>query len=110
VPSGAGLVLAFASAALIGFVLVASQASYVVLGQEFLPNRMGVASGVTLGLAVSLGGVASPVLGTIGDAHGLVAVFVAIGTLCALTFIAALCVPAPSTAPTRPGTACRALS
>jgi FSR family fosmidomycin resistance protein-like MFS transporter len=94
---GNGLMLAFAGAALIGFVLVASQASYVVLGQEFLPNRMGVASGVTLGLAVSLGGVASPVLGAIGDTHGLVAVFVAIGALCAVTFVAALAVPAPTT-------------
>jgi FSR family fosmidomycin resistance protein-like MFS transporter len=54
-----------------GFVLVASQASFVVLGQEYLPNRIGLASGVTLGLAVSLGGGLSPVLGAIADAHGV---------------------------------------
>ena len=28
----------------------------VVLGQEYLPRRVGMASGVTLGLAVSVGG------------------------------------------------------
>jgi FSR family fosmidomycin resistance protein-like MFS transporter len=95
VTPGAPLFVAFGGAAIIGFLLVASQAAFVVLGQEFLPNRMGIASGVTLGLAVSLGGVASPVLGAIGDAHGLVAVFTAIGALCAVTFGAALCVPNP---------------
>ena len=30
----------------------------VVLGQEYLPQRVGMASGVTLGLAVSVGGMA----------------------------------------------------
>jgi len=46
----------------------------VALGQRFLPNRMGVASGIILGLTVSMGGIFSPVLGRIGDSHGLTAV------------------------------------
>jgi FSR family fosmidomycin resistance protein-like MFS transporter len=70
---GGPLPLAVGMLIVTGFVLVASQASFVVLGQEFLPNRIGLASGVTLGLAVSLGGGLSPVLGAIADAHGVAA-------------------------------------
>ncbi len=43
----------------------------VVMGQEYLPNRKGFASGVTMGLAVSVGGIAAPVLGRVGDMFGL---------------------------------------
>jgi FSR family fosmidomycin resistance protein-like MFS transporter len=43
----------------------------VVMGQEYLPNRVGTASGVTLGLAVSVGGVLTPVLGFVADLAGL---------------------------------------
>jgi FSR family fosmidomycin resistance protein-like MFS transporter len=47
----------------------------VVLGQEYLPRRVGMASGVTLGLAVSVGGICAPLLGRLGDQQGLGAVF-----------------------------------
>ena len=40
---------------------------HVTLGQDFLPGRVGTAGGMTLGLAVSIGGVATPVLGTIAE-------------------------------------------
>lgn len=43
----------------------------VVLGQKYLPNRIGLASGVTLGLAVSIGGIFAPILGIIADNFGL---------------------------------------
>lgn len=43
----------------------------VVLGQEYLPRRVGTASGVTLGLAVSVGGVVTPALGFVADHEGL---------------------------------------
>ncbi len=39
----------------------------VVLGQEYLPARVGTASGVTLGLAVSAGGVVTPAVGYVAD-------------------------------------------
>ncbi|MEH0980861.1 MFS transporter [Micromonospora sp. CPCC 205556] len=40
---------------------------HVTLGQDYLPNRIGTASGVTLGLAVSVGGLAAPLIGTLAD-------------------------------------------
>jgi MFS transporter, FSR family, fosmidomycin resistance protein len=43
----------------------------VVLGQEYLPNRVGTASGVNLGLAVSVGGIVTPGLGFVADHAGL---------------------------------------
>ncbi len=78
--------LAVAMLSLAGFAVVASQTAFVVLGQEYLPRHIGIASGVTLGLAISLGGVGTPILGRIADAYGLPAAFEAI---VGLLFVAA---------------------
>lgn len=58
-----------------GILLTLQNSSIVVLGQKYLPNNVGLASGVTLGLSVSVGGVATPFLGKIADMTSLVAVF-----------------------------------
>ncbi|MEY9484551.1 FSR family fosmidomycin resistance protein-like MFS transporter [Streptomyces calvus] len=63
--------------AVYGCVALASAGLYVpfslhiTLGQDALPRRVGTASGVTLGLAVSVGGVAAPALGALADATSL---------------------------------------
>ncbi|WP_077797428.1 MFS transporter [Streptomyces sp. JHA26] len=44
---------------------------HITLGQDFLPRRVGTASGVTLGLTVSVGGLAAPALGALADAASL---------------------------------------
>ncbi|RFC71537.1 MFS transporter [Streptomyces sp. AcE210] len=44
---------------------------HITLGQDYLPRRVGTASGVTLGLAVSVGGIASPAIGALADATSL---------------------------------------
>ncbi|HEY2321146.1 MAG TPA: MFS transporter [Solirubrobacteraceae bacterium] len=66
---------AMAFAAVAGAATIATFAVTIVMGQEFLPGRIGVASGVTIGLSVGMGGVAAPLLGILADAHGLTAVF-----------------------------------
>ncbi|MFD6329318.1 MFS transporter [Streptomyces niveus] len=43
----------------------------VTLGQDYLPTRVGTAGGITLGLTVSIGGLASPVVGAVADATSL---------------------------------------
>ncbi|MEV5878418.1 MFS transporter [Streptomyces sp. NPDC052101] len=43
----------------------------VTLGQDYLPSRVGTAGGITLGLAVSVGGLASPLIGRLADATSL---------------------------------------
>jgi len=57
----------------IGLALFACYSPMVVLGQKYLPNRIGLASGITLGLAVSVGGITTPMLGWVGDNYGLTA-------------------------------------
>jgi FSR family fosmidomycin resistance protein-like MFS transporter len=57
--------------AAIGFVTVMSFSVSVVMGQEYLPSRLGLASGVTLGLAIGMGGIAAALLGVLADAAGL---------------------------------------
>jgi FSR family fosmidomycin resistance protein-like MFS transporter len=66
---------AMAFAAVAGAATIATFAVTIVMGQEFLPGRIGVASGVTIGLSVGMGGVAAPLLGILADAHGLRLVF-----------------------------------
>jgi len=59
------------------FVALASIGLYVpfslqvTLGQDYLPSRVGTASGITLGLTVSIGGLTSPIIGSIADATSL---------------------------------------
>jgi MFS transporter, FSR family, fosmidomycin resistance protein len=60
--------------ALVGMVTVTTFSVTVVMGQEYLPSRLGLASGVTLGLAIGAGGVAAAALGALADAAGLKAV------------------------------------
>ena len=57
--------------AAIGFVTVMSFSVSVVMGQEYLPSRLGIASGVTLGFAIGVGGVAAALLGLLADAASL---------------------------------------
>ncbi len=71
--SGPVLALVFATVA--GAATIATFAVTIVMGQEYLPGRLGVAAGVTIGLSIGLGGVGAPLLGLVADAHGLKAVF-----------------------------------
>ena len=81
IPAVAGLALATSRPLAIGLVAVTGVSVYlpfsvfVVLGQDYLPNRIGTASGVTVGLAVSVGGLAAPALGVLADATSLRTVF-----------------------------------
>lgn len=79
----------------IGFVAIATFSVTVVMGQACLPSRPGLASGVTLGLAIGLGGVAATALGTVADAHGLRAVLWTIAILPVPALLLALSLPRP---------------
>ncbi|HZU60036.1 MAG TPA: hypothetical protein VE983_03680, partial [Solirubrobacteraceae bacterium] len=72
---------------------IATFAVTIVMGQEYLPGRLGVSAGVTIGLSIGLGGVGAPLLGLLGDAHGLRAVFEVIGALPLLALILTLALP-----------------
>jgi FSR family fosmidomycin resistance protein-like MFS transporter len=57
--------------ALVGFVIILTFSVSVVMSQEYLPSRLGLASGVSLGLAIGMGGIAAALMGVIADAAGL---------------------------------------
>jgi MFS transporter, FSR family, fosmidomycin resistance protein len=75
-PLSAGVLLALA-----GLVTILTFSITVVMGQEYLPSRLGLASGVTLGLAIGVGGVAAAAMGALADAAGLNAVMWLIAAL-----------------------------
>jgi FSR family fosmidomycin resistance protein-like MFS transporter len=80
--------LAFVGAATIGTFGVT-----VVMGQEYLPGRIGVAAGVTMGLSIGLGGAGAPILGAVADNYGLPATMLAISTLPLVGLALALSLP-----------------
>jgi FSR family fosmidomycin resistance protein-like MFS transporter len=67
--------------ALAGLIMNIPFAVLVKLGQDYLPSRPGTAAGVTLGLAVSAGGLFLPVLGLVADHWGIHGVFVVLTLL-----------------------------
>ncbi|MBS0325644.1 MAG: MFS transporter [Proteobacteria bacterium] len=77
IPSLIALVLADNVWLCMVFVAIGGIATYlpfavmVMLGQDYLPNRIGTASGVTVGLSVSIGGLANPLFGMLADATSL---------------------------------------
>lgn len=70
-----------------------SYPSAVALGQSFVPHHLGMASGLSFGVMVCIGGVMSPVLGLLGDALGLQAVMIAVAGIAALGILIALGIP-----------------
>ncbi|WP_238604892.1 MFS transporter [Amycolatopsis sp. Poz14] len=94
VPAVAGIALlpgygVFPLIALAALALYVPFSLHVTLGQDYLPNRLGTASGVTLGLAVSVGGVAAPAVGALANAVGLQWALLALAVLPAVSVFAA---------------------
>ena len=80
-------------ASLAGAATIATFAVTIVMGQEYLPGRLGVAAGVTIGLSIGLGGVGAPLLGILADHHGLRAVFETIAVLPVVALALSLALP-----------------
>ena len=68
-------------AMLVGLVTNIPFAVLIKLGQDYLPTRPGTAAGVTLGLAVSAGGLFLPVLGVVADHNGPRGAFVVLAVI-----------------------------
>jgi FSR family fosmidomycin resistance protein-like MFS transporter len=90
----APIVPAFLAIALVGFTVVGTFSITVVLGQEYLPNRLGMASGVTLGAAIGVGGALAPALGALADAQGIEATMWVIAAVPLAALALALTLPA----------------
>jgi len=82
--------LAGVAAGLFGFALFVPFSLHVTLSHSYLPRHLGTASGVTLGLATSFGGIVTPALGALADGLGPQSVFLAITAALAAAFVCAL--------------------
>jgi FSR family fosmidomycin resistance protein-like MFS transporter len=67
----------------------------VVLGQEYLPSRIGTAAGITMGLSLSLGGVLTPAIGWVADRNGLVTALLLLAAVPVGGALVALTLPEP---------------
>lgn len=91
-------VFALLLALVVGVTLNIPFAVLVKLGQDYLPTKPGTAAGVTLGLAVSAGGLFVPALGVLADRHGPQAVLTALCVVPVLAVALAVFLPEPSSA------------
>ncbi|MGH3147043.1 MAG: MFS transporter [Rubrobacter sp.] len=79
--------------ALIGAATVGTFGVTVVMGQEYLPGRIGLAAGITMGLSIGLGGVGAPLLGLLADRSGLPTTMLAIAALPVLGLLLTMTLP-----------------
>ncbi len=108
IPSLLGVVLsttwpvAMVFVALFGVAIFIPFAVVVILGQDYLPNRIGIASGVTVGLAVTAGGLFSPLLGWIADQSNLQTAFAILVALTVVCLAFSFLLREPSATPRHP--------
>jgi FSR family fosmidomycin resistance protein-like MFS transporter len=79
----------------------------VTLGQDYLRSRIGTASGVTLGLTVSIGGLTSPLLGRLADSTSLQTALTPLIAMPALSWLLFHALPEPVVLKPRPAAPAR---
>ena len=88
-----GIVALFVLMVAIGLAMDANYATIIVLGQSCLPSRVGVASGITIGLSVGLGAACAWLLGVLADHSNLTAALHGTTVLAAAAALLAVAVP-----------------
>jgi MFS transporter, FSR family, fosmidomycin resistance protein len=92
----AGGVIGVVAVALAGAAVIGTFGVSLVMSQEYMPSRVGMASGLSIGLAIGLGGVAAVTLGAIADTIDLRSAVLATAAGPALAlFVSLLLPPAP---------------
>jgi MFS transporter, FSR family, fosmidomycin resistance protein len=81
---------------LVGLCTVGTFGVTMVLSQFYLPRHVGMASGLTVGLAMGVGGVAAVALGAVADAIDLQTALYMAAAAPAFGFLACLFLPRPS--------------
>jgi len=64
-------IVSLACFAAAGFLLISSNSITMAIGQSFMPQNMGMASGLILGLAQGIAGISATLLGWVADHWGL---------------------------------------
>ena len=89
----AGQGLGYALVGLVGFFTVGTFSPSIVIGQQLVPNRIGIASGVTLGASFGFGGAIAAALGPIADSAGLETAILIVALLPIPTLLLTLPIP-----------------
>lgn len=97
IPLAGNVALALTLLVPAGGLLFLTYSPVIVLGQKYLPRRVGFSSGVTLGLAVAIGGGAAPFIGKLADMYGLGIALVFVASVTPITLLLAYTLPDPST-------------
>ena len=79
----------------VGFFLYGTYSPSIVLGQMYLPKRVGFSSGITLGVAVAIGGGAAPIIGKIADMYAIWHALAAVACFPVAILLTALSLPDP---------------
>ena len=74
----------------IGFILASAFPAVVVYGQELIPNRVGMVSGLFFGLSFGAAGLGAGLLGKLADARGIDYVYRVVSFLPAIGLLAAM--------------------
>uniref|UniRef100_UPI00386658EB MFS transporter n=1 Tax=Ruminobacter sp. TaxID=2774296 RepID=UPI00386658EB len=77
----------------VAFCIYGTLSVSMVLGQKFLCRHVGFASGITIGLGISFGGLTSPILGYIADHYGIQYTMYAITGVAVVAAVLAFLVP-----------------
>ena len=81
----------------VGITVISVSTVTVVMGQEYAAGNLGVASGITTGFAIGLGGLGSPILGHVADVYGLNWVMLILAALPVAGLALALTLPRKTT-------------
>lgn len=87
------LIVALILIALLSLTCDISYPSAVAMGQSFVPHHLGMASGLSFGVMVCIGGLMTPVFGLIGDYFGLQVVMLCVTAIALLGIIITLFIP-----------------
>ena len=88
-----GGVLGAVALALVGVCVISTFGVTMVMSQEYLPSRIGMASGLAIGLSIGLGGIAAVGLGAIADTIDLRFAMLAAAAAPVAGFVLALMLP-----------------
>ncbi len=88
-----GGALGAAALALVGVCVVGTFGVTGVMSQEYLPSRIGLASGLVIGFSIGLGGIAALALGAVADAVDLETAMYACAVIPALAVVLGLMLP-----------------
>ena len=86
---------AMASVVIAGFCIIGSFATTIIIAQCMMPNNVGMASGLTIGFSVGLGGFRVTILGVLADKFGLPMVMQLLVWLPIVAAITAIWIPIP---------------